>query len=146
MSRIPLLVFTYGSLIAFVWEIYQMPFFESEALSAHQLTVRCGVASLGDGLILLAGYVLASLSGGRCWPWKAAPAAYVIYFGFGLVVAILVENIATSLPLSSLFSWRYSDFMPVIPGIGMALIPIAMWIIVPALTLGLLRLGASAKR
>ena len=46
---------------------------------------------------------------------------------------------ATSLPSDSLLSWRYSDLMPHDPLTGMALIPIAMWTIVPALTILLVR-------
>lgn len=146
MSNTPLLTFIYGSLIAFVWEIYQMPFFVGGTLSPIEQTFRCGVASLGDGLILLAGYGLASLSGGGDWPWRASRTPYVIYFGFGLAVAILVEVMATSLPLSSPLSWRYSELMPVLPAVGLAVVPLAMWTIVPALTLGLLRLGAGPAR
>ncbi|AKH43621.1 hypothetical protein WYH_02591 [Croceibacterium atlanticum] len=62
-----------------------------------------------------------------------------IYFGFGLVLAIAVEMIATSLPADSFLSWRYSDLMPREPVTGLALIPITMWTIVPALTILLVR-------
>jgi hypothetical protein len=146
LSKSPLLTFIYGSLIAFVWEIYQMPLFEGGTLTPYQQTIRCGVASLGDGLILLAGYGLASLSAGVEWPRRATRTPYVIYFGFGLAVAVLVEVMATSLPLSSPLSWRYSELMPVLPVVGLAVVPLAMWTIVPALTLGMLRLGAGPAR
>ena len=146
MARTPLLVFLYGSLIAFVWEIYQTPLFVVQNLDVQQQTIRCGIASLGDGLILLVGYGLASLVGRRDWPWRPGAKPYLLYFGFGLVTAVLVEVIATSLPVSSFHSWRYSGSMPMLPGTGLALVPIGMWIVVPALTLGLLRLGSSAER
>ncbi|MBB5734172.1 hypothetical protein FHS61_003223 [Altererythrobacter atlanticus] len=47
--------------------------------------------------------------------------------------------IATSLPADSFLSWRYSDLMPREPVTGLALIPITMWTIVPALTILLVR-------
>lgn len=141
MSRIPVLVFIYGSLIAFVWEIFQMPFFDPAGLTPQQQTMRCGIASLGDGLILLTAYGLARLNGGARWPWRSELAPYLVFFGFGLLVAVAVEIVATSLPQPSFLSWRYSSLMPTLPVVGLAVIPLAMWTIVPALTLGLLRFG-----
>ena len=145
MTRTHWLVYICGSLIAFVWEIYQMPFFVSGNLEPYEQTIRCGIASLGDGLILLAAYSLAALKGGRAWFRQGAKISYAIYFGFGLVIAIAVEIMATSLPSDSLLSWRYSDLMPHDPLTGMALIPIAMWTIVPALTILLVRFAQTER-
>ena len=122
-----------------------MPFFVSGNLEPYEQTIRCGIASLGDGLILLAAYSLAALKGGRAWFRQGAKISYAIYFGFGLVIAIAVEIMATSLPSDSLLSWRYSDLMPHDPLTGMALIPIAMWTIVPALTILLVRFAQNAR-
>ena len=102
-----------------------MPFFKPGNLDPFDQTIRCGIASLGDGLILLAAYSLAAIKGGRAWFRRGARISYAIYFGFGLVIAIAVEIMATSLPSGSLLSWRYSDLMPHDPLTGMALIPIA---------------------
>ena len=145
MTRTHWLIYICGSLIAFVWEIYQMPFFVSGNLEPYEQTIRCGIASLGDGLILLAAYTLAAMKGGRAWFRQGARISYAIYFGFGLVVAIAVEIMATSLPSDSLLSWRYSDLMPHEPLTGMALIPIAMWTIVPALTILLVRFAQTER-
>ena len=122
-----------------------MPYFVSGNLEPYEQTIRCGIASLGDGLILLAAYSLAAINGERAWFRQGAKISYAIYFGFGLVVAIAVEIIATSLPSDSLLSWRYSDLMPHDPLTGMALIPIAMWTIVPALTILLVRFAQNAR-
>ncbi len=116
-----------------------MPFFKPGNLETYEQTIRCGIASLGDGVILLTAYSLAALRGWHAWPWQSDKLPYAIYFGFGLVVAIAVEMIATSLPANSFLSWRYSDLMPHEPVTGLALIPIAMWTIVPALTILLIR-------
>ena len=139
MTRTHWLIFVCGGLIAFVWEIFQMPFFKPGNLDPFDQTIRCGIASLGDGVILLTAYSLAALRGGHAWPWQSDKLPYAIYFGFGLVVAIAVEMIATSLPANSFLSWRYSELMPQEPVTGLALIPIAMWTIVPALTILLVR-------
>jgi len=145
VTRTHWLIYICGSLIAFVWEIYQMPFFVSGNLEPYEQTIRCGIASLGDGLILLAAYSLAAINGERAWFRQGAKISYAIYFGFGLVIAIAVEIMATSLPSDSLLSWRYSDLMPHDPLTGMALIPIAMWTIVPALTILLVRFAQNAR-
>ncbi len=121
-----------------------MPFFKPGDLEPFERTIRCGIASMGDGVILLAAYSLAALRGGSAWLWQSAKTPYAIYFGFGLVVAIAVEMIATSLPANSLLSWRYSDLMPREPATGFALIPIAMWTIVPALTILLIRFAGAS--
>ena len=122
-----------------------MPFFVSGNLEPYEQTIRCGIASLGDGLILPAAYSLAAINGGRAWFRRGAKIPYAIFFGFGLVVAIAVEIIATSLPSDSLLSWRYSDLMPHDPLTGMALIPIAMWTIVPLLTILLVRFAQTER-
>ncbi len=121
-----------------------MPFFKPGDFEPFERTIRCGIASMGDGVILLAAYSLAALRGGSAWLWQSAKTPYAIYFGFGLVVAIAVEMIATSLPANSLLSWRYSDLMPREPATGFALIPIAMWTIVPALTILLIRFARAS--
>ena len=139
MTRTHWLIFVCGSLIAFVWEIFQMPFFKPGNLETYEQTIRCGIASLRDGVILLTAYSLAALRGGHAWPWQSDKLPYAIYFGFGLVVAIAVEMIATSLSANSFLSWRYSELMPHEPVTGLALIPIVMWTIVPALTILLVR-------
>ena len=64
MTRTHWLIFFCGSLIAFVWEIFQMPFFKPGNLETYEQTIRCGIASLGDGVILLTAYSLAALRGG----------------------------------------------------------------------------------
>ena len=139
MGRTTWLFLILGSLISFVWESYQMPFFEPGSLTSYQQTIRCGIASLGDGVILLAAHRLAVFIGGTDWWASSRKSAYFTYFGFGLAVAVLVELIATSLPPDSVFAWRYSRLMPIDPVLGLALVPIAMWVIVPGVTLVLVR-------
>ena len=128
-----------GFLVAHVWEVLQMPFFAPGDLSPYERTLRCIVASIGDGLIMAAGAWLAATFGkSASWPYASDRIGYIIYFGFGLVVAVGVELIATSLPVSSVLSWRYSSAMPIVPGIGLAVVPILMWMVVPAITVALI--------
>lgn len=119
-----------------------MPFFEAGGLDPYARTLRCTIASAGDGLVLGAAHWIAAYRQ-RDAEWYMQPAMRAIagYFGFGLLMALAVEGLATSLPECGLFAWRYSALMPVVPGTSIALVPLAMWVIVPAATLGVVRLG-----
>lgn len=46
-----------------------MPFFDGANLTPYERTVRCGLASLGDGRILSTVNELAVLKGGGNWLW-----------------------------------------------------------------------------
>ena len=129
-----------GFFVAHVWEILQMPFFEPGGLSPTERTWRCTIASVGDGLILgSAAWLAGKISTHADWSRTLAVKPVLTYFGFGLIVAIGVEIVATTLPERSMLSWRYGANMPMIPGTSLALVPLAMWIIVPAITLWLSR-------
>lgn len=133
-----------GFLVAHVWEVLQMPFFTSRGLEPFERTLRCTAASVGDGLILGSAAWLASRTTNSS-PWYLTPsaAALIAYFGFGLLIALGVEAIATTLPQESVFGWRYSSIMPMISRTPIALVPVAMWIAVPAATLALVRFTRS---
>lgn len=133
-----------GFLIAHVWEVLQMPFFEPGDLTPYDRALRCSAASVGDGLILaLAAWVAGRVDGNQFWFEKPSIRALAAYFGFGLAVAVGVEMLATNLPQDSILSWRYSSAMPLIPGLSLALVPVIMWIVVPAATLALARFTRS---
>lgn len=121
-----------------------MPFFVPGNLVPFAQTIRCGLASIGDGLIMLAAFWIARLIGGADWPYTLQQSAVSAFVAFGIVVAVLVEMIATSLPPDSLLAWRYSDLMPIIPTIDLAVIPMVMWLVVPLSTLMLFRYATRA--
>ena len=119
-----------GLLIAFFWEMFQMPFYTMDHLSAWQVTKNCGLASFGDAGIMLFSYWIASRSvSDRFWLQRAALLPVFTYLTTGLVITIIIEHFA----LRSDWGWRYSDLMPTVFGIGLA--PIAMWVVVPLLAL-----------
>ena len=129
-----------GFLVAHVWEVLQMPFFAPGDLSPYERTLRCTVASIGDGMVMAAGaWLTATFGKSASWPYGPSRAGHFIYFGFGVVVAVIVELVATNLPVSSIFSWRYSTSMPMLPVIDLAIIPLLMWVMVPAVTLLLVK-------
>ncbi|NCP20359.1 MAG: hypothetical protein GW855_14540 [Erythrobacter sp.] len=121
-------------LVAFVWEMFQMPFYEMGASTAWQVTTRCALASFGDAGVMVFAYSVATLiARNRQWLHHATWKPLMAFLLTGEVITIAVEFVALRVP----WGWNYSARMPVLWGIG--LIPIAMWLVVP---LAALRLAA----
>ena len=124
------------------WEVAQMPLYTLwRTGSAWEVAFAAVHCTIGD--VLIAGASLAGsllLFGGAGWPrihilWVAAPAVI-----FGLGATVLIERAATAWGF-----WAYSDLMPVLPGLGTGLAPLAQWIVVPALAFAAARLPLGSK-
>lgn len=120
----------------YVWELGQAQFFVNHAdapLSSYAL--HCFIASLGDLLIASFAYAVAALAFRRpSWPVSprlAGPMA--LWLGAGLAVTVVFEMWATATG-----RWTYAPEMPRLLGVG--LLPLLQWLIVPTATLLLLRL------
>lgn len=125
-----------GVLIAFAWEIWQMPLYAMAGTGFAEAIRGCSLAAFGDAGIMVAGYWLAArLTGRRDWPENAGLAGLSTYLAAGLAIAVAVEIWALRAP----GGWRYGAAMPVDPWLGIGLAPLAMWIVVPLVSLGLVR-------
>lgn len=136
MSRPEVRIAIFGFLTAFLWEMWQMPFYDRTGLSIADAVRGCSLGSFGDaGILVLAYFVAGKVAHDRYWlcNWSAAPLA--AYLATGLAITIVVEHIA----LNSEWGWRYSDAMPRDPAFGTGLVPVLMWIIVPVVVLWLAR-------
>ena len=51
----------FGGLIAFAWEMFQLPLYSTDGLGPVEAAYRCGLASFGDAGIMVAAYLGASL-------------------------------------------------------------------------------------
>ena len=123
-----------GFLVSFVWEMFQMPFYEMDAETPWAATKACAVASLGDaGIMVLAAWLANRLSKGSLWIKQPDVSAILIFLGAGIGVTLAIEWLA----LRSEWGWSYSALMPEIFGIG--IVPLAMWVVVPSLSLFLCR-------
>lgn len=118
----------------FAWEMLQAPAFMDFAGTTWQGTVRCFVASLGDVLLASGAYLITALVFWRlAWPVRPGwvlPAA--TWIALGVLATIAFERWALARE-----RWTYGPEMPVVFGIG--LLPLLQWLVVPALTLALLR-------
>lgn len=127
MIEINLLLFAF--LINFVWEMLQMPlfYFPSQA-SLAQMNLACVEASIGDALmIVVAFWIVAALQKDRAWIFHPSVRSLVLFLIPGIIMTIAFESIATGL----LHRWAYAEAMPILPGLGTGVVPLAQWLILP---------------
>jgi len=112
----------------------QAPAFQAFAPTIWAGTVRCLVAALGDVVIASLAYVATALVVRRTrwplqqgWAWAAA-----LWLAIGLGITVLFELWALERG-----RWAYGPAMPLLFGVG--LLPLLQWLIVPLLTLALVR-------
>ncbi|PIW54087.1 MAG: hypothetical protein COW16_12635 [Sphingomonadales bacterium CG12_big_fil_rev_8_21_14_0_65_65_10] len=136
MSRPEVRIALFGFLAAFLWEMWQMPFYATAGLTVAEAVRGCSLGSLGDsGLMVLAYSVGSIATGNRHWVRQWTPTALAAYLGTGLLATIVVEMIVEG----RAWGWHYAPLMPREPLTGVGLVPIAMWIAVPLFTLWLSR-------
>lgn len=132
----------FGFLAAFVWEMWQMPFYDQSGLTFMDMVRGCSLGSLGDaGIMVLAYRIAAWVCASKQWLVSPTRRALATYLGAGLIITIAIEHLATNFH----FGWSYGDMMPVEPVFGTGLVPIAMWIVVPLVTLWLARLPGPSE-
>lgn len=138
VSRNPELNLVFFSfLLNFLWEMWQMPFYEDLTLLPTMEVVRtCTQASFGDGIIsLLAFWAAALMVRSRRWHVDRRISAFTVYMLAGVLITIVMEWLATG-PLER---WQYDATMPQLPWIGTGLLPLAQWLILPIFILALMR-------
>ena len=118
----------------FAWEMLQAPAFADFAGSTWAGTVRCFTAALGDVLLASGAYAVTALAFRRAaWPVRPGwilPAA--TWIALGILATVAFERWALSRG-----RWAYGPEMPLVFGIG--LLQFLQWMVIPALTLALLR-------
>tara|TARA_R110001606_G_scaffold370985_1_gene527634 strand:+ start:4877 stop:5344 length:468 start_codon:yes stop_codon:yes gene_type:complete len=123
----------FSFLFNFVWEMWQMPFYEGLKTLDYMLVVRtCTQASLGDGVISVLAYWSAVLiARSRNWIHEISITPMIAYLTTGLVITIFMEWLATNI----LDRWQYAPSLPVLPILGTGLLPVLQWSILPLLLL-----------
>lgn len=121
-------------LVAFLWEMLQMPFYVMDGMTAWAVTKSCALASLGDaGIMVGAAWIADRLTGGGLWRERLTSRPVGIFLGVGLAATAAIEWMA----LRSDWGWSYAQSMPTLLGIGV--VPLAMWVVVPLASLVLAR-------
>lgn len=136
-----LVVLAVGTL---AWEFAQMPFYTLWSTgTVGELAFAAVHCTGGDVLIggtALSGAVL--LFGTAAWPRSGFAVVGIAAVAAGLGYTVYSEHLNTARN-----AWGYSSLMPVLPGLGIGLAPLAQWIVVLLLALAAARLPwASQKR
>ena len=127
-TRLFIVIFLVAVTFNFVWEVGQSPLFTP--MGGWLLgTWRCFVASLGDGVVVLAiavaGWVLF-----RRVEWFVRPGftGYAFMGALGAAVAVAIEFGARATG-----RWSYSAQMPLIPVVQVGLAPVLQMLVLPPL-------------
>jgi hypothetical protein len=121
-------VFVVAVLLNYAWELAQAPLYVGLENYNPGVFWHCFVGSLGDGIMVLlivaAGWITL-----RQPDWFVRPGVpgYLLMLTAGLLLAVLVEWVA----VYRLGRWAYAERMPMAPGLGIGLIPIAQMLILP---------------
>jgi len=128
--RTLILVFIVAVLLNYLWELAQAPLYVGLKNYNAGVFWHCFVASLGDGIMVLlivaTGWIVLRQSD---WFLRPGVRGYLVILMAGLFLALLVEWVAVHI----LGRWEYSDKMPMVPMLGIGLVPIAQMLILPLL-------------
>ena len=105
----------------FLWEMLQMPAYEEMAgRSWRETAPACALVSLGDAAITLGMYGASVFVTRRLrWDMKHRWKGYLTVALLASVCAVVIELVAVATG-----HWSYLDRMPVVPVLGVGLLPI----------------------
>ena len=137
-NRLLFLIFITGFITNLIWENAQAPLYTGyKGFGQHFLF--CLVASVIDGLVVLAFYLIISLlRRDSFWLFNIKASDILMLFVLGLFTAILFEKWALKTG-----TWNYTEQMPVI--FGMGLLPMLQLAILSFVTVYAVRYLARSK-
>lgn len=117
-----------------VWEVAQMfAYIRPTGASWISEFARCTRAAAGDVVIILGiGAIGALASGDPAWSLTGKRNVYVASSVLGLVYATLLERLALAEG-----RWSYADAMPLVPLLGVGLLPLLQMVLLPPLSIWL---------
>ena len=126
----------FGFLVNYPWEFLQSPFFTGMTTMPNLVGVAmCTKAAFVDAALLVASFwIVGIFTRNRRWWLLGTRSRSLAFTGIALVAALLLERIGVAQR-----DWVYSDLMPVIPVLGVGLVPVLQWTVLPPLVLGLVR-------
>ena len=129
----------FALLLNFAWEILQAPLYVGMADLPHaQATVACLQATVGDMVIMLIAHgAVAVAARSRRWIVAASGWQLALFSAIGVAITGAIEWLATR--GHWLQTWNYEPAMPLLPGTGIGLAPLLQWVVLPLLTVWLVR-------
>jgi len=126
-----------------MWEWLQTPFFKDITTDINSIVWFRLHCTLGDMLILTSCVALVSLLR-RGTRWLSHPRFSDLLLVTALAVAYTGGSEYVNVHLRG--SWGYSSWMPVLPLLGIGLVPLLQWLVLPTLILRVTRDHVSARR
>lgn len=115
-----------------IWEWMQSPFFTDISEDFNKIvffTIHC---TFSDILILFSSVTLLCIFKREiAWIFHPRKMNYILITSMGLFYTLLSEYINVQL----LQRWKYSNLMPIVPGLGIGLTPILQWLLLPSIIL-----------
>ena len=132
------ILFVVSVLVNYLWEIAQAPLYKGMD-DFSIVWWHCGVAALGDGLLVLLIYAAGwAVLRGRDWFEHPGVIGYAVMLLAGLVIGVGIEWLAVFVAKR----WAYTARMPLVPLLNVGLAPIAQMLVLPALIFRLVAIGS----
>ena len=126
LSRLAVL-FVISVLLNLPWEVAQMPLYVEEG-SWLEFVSHCFIPSLGDGFIVMMIFGVGCAARGRPdWADQPKWAGYTLMLITALTMAVLVEGLG----FYGLSRWSYTARMPLVPGLGIGVVPVLQMLVLP---------------
>ncbi len=127
-NRLTVAIIGISLLLNFAWEMLQMPFFKGMDLN-WRATVFCAVASVADTLMVMLLYLgFAIIYKESFWVKQMSWQRILLLILVGFIGAVLAE-----LKHTSAGDWSYSNYMPVLPVLGVGIVPLLQFMVLPAI-------------
>lgn len=120
----------------FFWEVIHTYFYEFRESAFNHLIYGWLHCTLGDVIITVGAFWLVSLiNRNRRWFLSLSRMNFVGFIMIGVVYTFFSEQANVHLYRS----WAYNESMPIIPWTGVGLLPVIQWMVVPTVTILILR-------
>ena len=130
----------------FAWEMLQAPAFTGMPRDWPAATAVCALATVGDGMVVLALFAFGVLVfRDQCWFSPPRAGRYAVVVGAGVVAQVAIEWIM----VYRLGRWGYARWQPIVPLLGVGILPVLQPIVLlPLVFLALARMTvpSSARR
>ena len=121
----------FAFLLNFVWEFWQVPFFEGMPTAPHWEAIKfCTRATFGDAAIALVAFWAVAAVRSRAWMLRPRAKEVWAFTLLGVGITIAAEWLFTEV----WDRWSYAELMPILPVLGTGLMPVLQWILLPPLT------------
>ena len=120
-------LFVVSILVNFPWEVAQMPLYVEEG-NWSEFAQHCIVPSIGDGFIVLLIFCVGWLAQRRSdWSDRPGWTGYATMLAAGFTIAVIIEWLA----VYGLQRWTYTASMPMLPFLGIGVVPVLQMLILP---------------